>query len=170
MDQTDGEDKNREPRKEAEKQVNTNEVERNEIETNEAKTINKVKINEVKNEMKMNDVKTDEIEANKVQTNEINEEDSKTNEETPVSESLSKDIEADVQMPQDENEQNENLQTVNQLQKTQAELKRKDEEIEELKTEAPGQIQDTVETHVSPDLGTTRCSPIMKQGVGNKEV
>lgn len=38
-------------------------------------------------------------------------------------------------MPQDENEQNENLQTVNQLQKTQAELKRKDEEIEELKTE-----------------------------------
>lgn len=38
-------------------------------------------------------------------------------------------------MLQDENEQNENLQTVKQLQKTQAELKRKDEEIEELKTE-----------------------------------
>ncbi|XP_019210395.1 myosin-9 isoform X4 [Oreochromis niloticus] len=53
----------------------------------------------------------------------------------PINESPSKDIKADVLMLHDENEQNELLQIVEQLQKTEAELKRKDEEIEELKTQ-----------------------------------
>ncbi|XP_019210426.1 WEB family protein At4g27595, chloroplastic-like [Oreochromis niloticus] len=57
------------------------------------------------------------------------------NKEMPINESPSKAIKADVLMLHDENEQNELLQIVEQLQKTEAELKRKDEEIEELKTQ-----------------------------------